>query len=247
MQNYNFMGQNPDDNLNMAQNALNKAIQPDLNKNMLDPQIAKYIDNLTAFGVFTPEQGQFLKQNYLNITNALNAPKVAKDNVFKENVKEIQNLSGGKILSENLHSEDDKKCPQNAKNAQINEILSGFDEFISAYPEFFNSRADLKAYLKENGVHLDKAEFEKIAKMVEALEMQAVENYKQDLMHQKTKENLNNEALSRLQTNSATDISTTSPEAKTRFTRAQIRNMTADEFKKNEKEIMEQLAKGLIN
>ena len=91
---------------------------------------------------------------------------------------------------------------------------------------------------------MDKDEISKIAKMIEALENSAIEGYLKQSAHDKTINDENLAAKSKL-TSYAQNASLDSNNNKV-FTREEIGKMSGDEFVKNEKLIMEQVRQGLI-
>jgi hypothetical protein len=91
---------------------------------------------------------------------------------------------------------------------------------------------------------MDKDEISKIAKMIETLENSAIDGYLKKSAHDKTLNDENTAAKSKLTSyaqNSAIDGNNNKV-----FTREEIGKMSGDEFVKNEKLIMEQVRQGLI-
>ena len=91
---------------------------------------------------------------------------------------------------------------------------------------------------------MDKDEISKIAKIVEGLETSAVDGYLKKSAHEKSLNDENAVAKSKL-----TSYAQNAPKDATNgriFTREDIGRMTVDEFAKNEKLIMDQVKQGLI-
>lgn len=122
--------------------------------------------------------------------------------------------------------------------------LNPMDLFNQENPGFFDkgTRAEVLNYIKD--LDMDKDEISKIAKIVEGLETSAVDGYLKKSAHEKSLNDENSAAKSKL-----TSYAQNAP-ADTNlgrvFTRADIGNMTGEEFAKNEKLIMEQVKQGLI-
>ena len=119
-----------------------------------------------------------------------------------------------------------------------------FDLFNQEKPDFFNKagRSDVLDYIKNFDV--DKDEISKIADMVELIEKTAIENYLKQSAHDKTLNDENIAAKSKL-TSYAQDAVYDANNNRV-FTREDIGRMSGDEFAKNEKLIMEQVRQGLI-
>ncbi len=122
--------------------------------------------------------------------------------------------------------------------------LNPMDLFNQENPGFFDkgTRGEVLNYIKD--LDMDKDEISKIAKIVEGLETSAVDGYLKKSAHEKSLNDENSAAKSKL-----TSYAQNAP-ADTNlgrvFTRADIGNMTGEEFAKNEKLIMEQVKQGLI-
>lgn len=119
-----------------------------------------------------------------------------------------------------------------------------FDLFNQEKPDFFNKsgRAEVLNYIKN--LDVDKDEISKIADMVEIIEKTAVENYLKQSAHDKTLNDENNTAKSKL-TSYAQNASYDGNNNRV-FTREDIGKMSGEEFAKNEKLILEQVKQGLI-
>ncbi|MCM1339097.1 MAG: hypothetical protein NC191_05455 [Muribaculaceae bacterium] len=118
------------------------------------------------------------------------------------------------------------------------------DLFNQEHPGFFDGdgRVEVLNYIK--GLGMDKDEILQIAKMVENLENSAVDRYLKKSAYEKTLNDENAAAKSKL-TSYAQNTSSDGNMVKA-FTREDIGNMSGDEFTQNEKAIFEQLRQGLI-
>ena len=99
-------------------------------------------------------------------------------------------------------------------------------------------------YLKNSNVNFDQEEISKISNLVETIENNAVERYLKQIAHEKTLNDENEIAKSRLRANAQN--ANFDDNKNMVFTREQIGKMSGADFAKNEKAIMEQLRKGLI-
>ncbi len=122
--------------------------------------------------------------------------------------------------------------------------LNPMDLFNQENPGFFDkgTRGEVLNYIKD--LDMDKDEISKIAKIVEGLETSAVDGYLKKSAHEKSLNDENSAAKSKL-TSYAQNASADTNLGRI-FTRADIGNMTGEEFAKNEKLIMEQVKQGLI-
>lgn len=118
------------------------------------------------------------------------------------------------------------------------------DLFNQENPGFFEkgSRAQVRDYIRN--FDMDKDEISKIARMVECLENSAVDSYLKKSAHEKSLNDENSAAKSKL-TSYAQSAAKDAYLGRI-FTREDIGRMTGDEFAKNEKIIMEQAKLGLI-
>lgn len=123
-------------------------------------------------------------------------------------------------------------------------VKSSFDLFNQERPDFFKQggRSVVLEYLK--GLDVDKDEISKIAELIEGLEKSAVDGYLKQSAHDKSLNDENYTAKSKL-TSYAQNAPTGSDIGRI-FTREDIGNMSGEEFAKNEKIIMEQVKQGLI-
>ncbi len=122
--------------------------------------------------------------------------------------------------------------------------VNPFELFNRDNPGFFEQggRKDVLDYIKN--LEMDKDEIAKIAQMVENLEKSAVESYLKNVAHEKTLNDENAAAKSKL-TSYAQNAVYDSNNNRV-FTREDIGRMSGEEFVKNEKLIMEQVKQGLI-
>ena len=116
--------------------------------------------------------------------------------------------------------------------------------FNNERPGFFDcaGRGDILNYIKS--LDLDKDEISQIAKLVEELENSAVENYLKKSAYEKS---LNDEnALAKSKLTAYAQNSNSDGSFNKIFTREEIGKMSGEEFTKNEKAIMSQLKQGMI-
>ena len=151
-----------------------------------------------------------------------------------------ETLSGqaGTLSASRAETEHSTNC---TLDASIAEIESRQPNFFTAAP----ARAELRAYLRKNCPDLSRDEVYKILNLAVGLENQAIEHYKSRIAHEKNIYNTNAAAISKLATNSAQGKAS-SLESNKIFTRADIRAMSLDDYRKNEKEIFAQYRAGLI-
>ena len=123
---------------------------------------------------------------------------------------------------------------------------SVFKEFEKENPDFFtpDGRSEILNYLKADEIQFDKDELSKIAKIVEQVEKSAIDRYLKKVAHEENLEKSNSEAKLRLKANAQKSKSGEINDSP--FTREQIGKMSSADFLKYEKQIMEQLKKGLI-
>ena len=128
------------------------------------------------------------------------------------------------------------------QQAQVPE--NSMDLFIKENPDFFKkgARATVLDYIKD--LDMDKDEISKIAQIVEGLESSAVDSYLKKSAHEKSLNDENVVAKSKL-TSYAQNASKDATNGRI-FTREDIGRMTLEEFAKNEKLIMNQVKQGLI-
>ena len=128
--------------------------------------------------------------------------------------------------------------------AQAAPVQNPMDLFNQERPGFFEAdgRGDVLDYIK--GLDMDKDEIVKIAQLVEGLENSAVDKYLKKSEYEKSLNDENLRAKSKL-TSYAQNASSDNKMTKV-FTREEIGRMSGEEFAKNEKLIMEQVKQGLI-
>lgn len=102
------------------------------------------------------------------------------------------------------------------------------------------ARSELKTYIAQNCSHLEPAEIGKILELVRSLETQAVAAFQK-----KSLEESNRRATDKLSTDSFSSKPSAVRSSHT-FTRAEIANMSVQEFRAKKAEIYEQCAKGLV-
>ena len=180
--------------------------------------------------------------NYQNILQQLLlslAANAQKEQLVQQllNNKQIQQLTS--TINETKVNQTNDAAPQ----AQM-PVENPFDIFNHEHPGFFekSARGDVLNYIRN--FDMDKDEISKIAKMIETLENSAIDGYLKKSAHDKTLNDENAAAKSKLTSyaqNSAIDGNNNKV-----FTREEIGKMSGDEFVKNEKLIMEQVRQGLI-
>ena len=179
-----------------------------------------------------------------------------------------QNILQQLLLSLAANAQKEQLVQQPGNNKQIQQLISAINEtnkvnqtsnavpqaqvpaqnpleiFNQENPGFFDksARVDVLNYIRN--FDMDKDEISKIAKMIETLENSAIDGYLKQTAHDKTLNDENTAAKSKLiayAQNSAIDGNNNKV-----FTREEIGKMSGDEFVKNEKLIMEQVRQGLI-
>lgn len=179
-----------------------------------------------------------------------------------------QNILGQLLMTLAANAQKEQFVKQSGNNEQIQQLISALNEtnkvnqknsaasqaqmpiqnplelFNQEHPGFFEkaSREEVLNYIRN--FDMDKDEISKIAKMIEALENSAIEGYLKQSEHDKTLNDENSAAKSKL-TSYAQNASLDGNNNKV-FTREEIGKMSGDEFVKNEKLIMEQVRQGLI-
>lgn len=181
--------------------------------------------------------------NYQNILQQLLlslAANAQKEQLVQQpgNNKQIQQLISA-INETNKVNQTNNAVPQAQVPAQ-----NPIEIFNQENPGFFDksARIDVLNYIRN--FDMDKDEISKIAKMIETLENSAIDGYLKQTAHDKTLNDENTAAKSKLTAyaqNSAIDGNNNKV-----FTREEIGKMSGDEFVKNEKLIMEQVRQGLI-
>lgn len=178
--------------------------------------------------------------NYQNILGLLLAALAAnaQKEQFVGNNEQIQQLISA-LNETNKVNQNNSAVP----DAQT-PILNPIDLFNQENPGFFDksARGDVLNYIRN--FDMDKDEISKIAKMIETLENSAIDGYLKKSAHDKTLNDENSAAKSKL-TSYAQNATLDGNNNKV-FTREEIGKMSGDEFVKNEKLIMEQVRQGLI-
>lgn len=195
-------------------------------------------------------------ENQQNVTKDYSViPQMER--ALAEDAAKLQNLvqrgildaTQGQVLMSKLAK---KSFEINRLKQEMNEPVSNtnyqkaFSDFEKENPDFFNQEGRLEVldYLKNSNVIVDKDEINQISMMMEKLEQSAINRYLRQKAHEKAL-NDENEAAKRRLTANAQNSSSNGTTTKT-FTREQIGRMSGAEFAKNERLIMEQLRKGLI-
>ena len=174
------------------------------------------VRNLVSQGVITADQGH-------NLLTQL-AGKAQQINILK---------SGQQPM--NVPTQPSVLLPQQ----------NPMDLFHQEYPGFFDAegRGDVLSYLKDCK-NLDKDEIVRIAQLVEGLENSAVDKYLKKSAYEKSLNDENKLAKSKLTAyaqNAGSDNNFNRI-----FTREEIGRMSGEEFNQNEKMIMDQVKQGLI-
>jgi len=204
------------------------AVNPQINYVSVIEQLRKSliadvqkIQLLMQNGTINKQQGQFLLADLANRSKEIDAI---------DNFVSMQNLQTPSEPKKNVEKETPAENP--------------FEAFNSENPGFFErtGREEVLNYIKN--LEMDKDEISKIAKLVELLENSAVEGYLKKSSHEKSLNDENTAAKSKL-----TSYAQNSPKSGNFdriFTREDIGRMSGEEFTKNEKIIAEQARLGLI-
>ena len=173
------------------------------------------VNSLMAQGVLTQKQGQYLLGQLFSKAQSINAHKNAQ-----------------------------QKSSPTPQTQPPQPVQNSMDLFNQERPGFFatEGRGDVLNYIK--GFDMDKDEILKISQLVEGLENTAVDKYLKKSAYEKSLNDENTRAKSKL-TSYAQNASSDTKLGKV-FTREEIGRMSGDEFAKNEKLIMEQVKQGLI-
>lgn len=181
------------------------------------------VKDLVQNGIITEQQGHIFMNQLMEKAQQINAYKTALNQQLE------QDTTPQEVLEDTKMSEAPK---------------TPLELFTQEKPEFFtkSGRADLLNYLQ--GYDMDKDEILQIAQLVEGLEKSAVENYLKKTEYEKSLNDENAIAKSKL-TAYAQNAPSDSNFSRV-FTREEIGNMSGDEFTKNEKLIMQQMKQGMI-
>jgi hypothetical protein len=202
------------------------AVSPQANQNIANPYfaleqeigaMALRISELTKQGVLTQAQGQYLMTQLAGKAKVIDAQK-------NSNTQLAQVQSG---------TQQPSQTP----------TQNPLELFNQERPGFFNEegRGDVLDYIK--GFDMDKDELLKISQLMEGLESSAVEKYLKNAAHEKSLNDENSLAKSKL----TSYAQNASPNSMDRiFTREAIGKMSGKEFAQNEDLIMEQLKQGMI-
>ncbi len=212
---------------NQIQNGISSAaVMPQLNYvdvlQQLEDVIANDVQRLQLLmqqGVLTKVQWQYLMAQLTQKAEAINLCRQA--------------LPSTQIPQPQLQT---PKIPE--------EMQTPLDLFNQENPGFFDKsgRGDVLNYIKD--LDVDKDEISKIAKLVEGLENSAVDGYLKQSAHEKSLNDENSAAKSKL--TAYAQNASQGGNFNRIFTREDIGNMSGEEFAKNEKLIMDQVRQGLI-
>lgn len=206
-----------------SNNISSSAVTPQMNYTDIVSQLEQAIATDTLRlqimlqqGVITKQQGQYLMAQLAKRANEIN---MCKNSVPFPNQAQTQ-------------------------QPQTQNQMSPLETFTEQNPEFFNvgGRNAVLDYIKN--YNLDKDEISQVAKIVEQLENSAVNSYLKKSAHEKSLNDENSAAKSKL--NAYAQNSTGNSNMNRIFTREDIGKMTSEEFTKNEKLIMDQVKLGLI-
>lgn len=210
--------------LNQNLNGVSSAVTPQINYTDIIQQIEQALQEdfqklklLIQQGIVTQQQGQYLMNELVNKKQQIDTFKQSQSSARKPE----EQIPSEKIVEEN-----------------------SLDLFNKENPDFFNNegRKELLDYIKN--LDVDKDEISKIAKLAQNLENYAVDSYLKKSAHDKSLNDENFIAKSRL-TSYAQHCPSDSNYNRI-FTREDIGKMSGEEFTKNEKLIMEQVKQGLI-
>lgn len=163
-----------------------------------------------------------------------------------------QNLNQAQTQTQNTMAQQSVDTVQNDQNntqqTPLN-IVELLKQFEAGNADFFKkpARQSLKDYLQNNIDQMTPAQIEAISKLVTTIETGAVDDYLNQLNHQKQLENANKEAISKMNTNVANAQNISNNSLNKIFTREDVKNMTTDEFLANEAQIMAQLREEMKN
>ena len=175
------------------------------------------------------------------IVSFVNRGLISKDQghtLLAQLAQKAQQINNYKTAIQN--SEGQNIPPQAPISAEPNHM----ELFNQERPGFFdvNGRGDVLDYIK--GFDMDKDELLRISQLVENLENSAVDNYLKKSAYEKS---LNDEnAIAKSKLTAYAQNSPSDGNFNRIFTREEIGKMSGDEFSANEKAIYEQLKQGLI-
>lgn len=169
-----------------------------------------------------------------------------------------KNSQSGANFPSNLNQQQNQIPQQNVdmlQNVQTQtqqtplNIVELLKQFEANNTDFFKrpSRQSLREYLETNIDEMTPSQIEAISKLVTTIETGAVDDYVNQMNHQKQLENANKEAISKMNTNVANTSNMSNNLLNKVFTREDVKNMSTDEFLANEAQIMAQLREEMKN
>ncbi len=169
-----------------------------------------------------------------------------------------KNSQSGANFPSNLNQQQNQLPQQNVdmlQNVQTQtqqtplNIVELLKQFEANNTDFFKrpSRQSLREYLETNIDEMTPSQIEAISKLVTTIETGAVDDYVNQMNHQKQLENANKEAISKMNTNVANTSNMSNNLLNKVFTREDVKNMSTDEFLANEAQIMAQLREEMKN
>ena len=182
------------------------------------------VQQLVQQGIITSQQGSYFMSE------------------LARKAQEINNYKNSLVGQNNVPMQPQPSAVPTAQ--QQMPLVNPMEQFNRERPGFFEGegRADVLNYIK--GYDMDKDEILRISQLVENLENSAVNNYLKKSDYEKSLNDENAAAKSRLTAyaqNAGMDSNTNRI-----FTREDIGRMSGDEFTRNEKLIMDQVKQGLI-
>lgn len=214
--------------------------------------------NQPNYGISSPADSpqvnpQGYKDIYYELEQMLGADVERVNSMVQQGV--VSSQQGAYLLSRlqaKAHQINQLKQSEQINNiqpqAQVQDELPVSEDamtlFSKEHPGFFEKagRGDVLNYIK--GLDMDKDEILRIAQLVENLENAAIENY---LKKSKYEKSLNDEnALAKSKLTAYAQNSSSDGNFNKIFTREEIGAMSGEEFTKNEKAIMQQLKQGMI-
>ncbi|OLA94572.1 MAG: hypothetical protein BHW64_03085 [Candidatus Melainabacteria bacterium LEY3_CP_29_8] len=165
-----------------------------------------------------------------------------------------KNSQSGANFPPNLNQQQNQSPQQNVdmlQNVQTQtqqtplNIVELLKQFEASNTDFFKkpSRQSVKEYLQNNIDEMTPSH----SKLVTTIETGAVDDYVNQMNHQKQLENANKEAISKMNTNVANTSNLSNNLLNKVFTREDVKKMSTDEFLANEAQIMAQLREEMKN
>ena len=169
-----------------------------------------------------------------------------------------KNSQSGANFPSNLNQQQNQIPQQNddmLQNVQTQtqqtplNIIELLKQFEANNTDFFKrpSRQSLREYLETNIDEMTPSQIEAISKLVTTIETGAVDDYVNQMNHQKQLENANKEAISKMNTNVANTSNMSNNLLNKVFTREDVKKMSTDEFLANEAQILAQLREEMKN